>query len=139
MIQPTKQQIITWTGGIIIGLGILGAIFALGWHYGSANQSKLDKKAIAASSAAAPSPTAYLGAQHQVFVGDVTKVSDKQVAIKTTSGQTQTAAINSKTIFTSAKATPVTIKDVVVGSHVFVTCAIDSHKSLTAQRILIIH
>ena len=142
--QPrNRTHMIALVGYTVIGLGILGAIFALGWHYGSTNQINKDKKTIAAAKATAQSRAVAGGESvainRHVFVGDVTKVSAKQITVKTTTNDTQTATIDDKTVITSAKDPKATASDIKVGSHIFVTCTQNSDKSLTAQRILIIH
>ena len=141
----SNQRLVTIIGAVVLCLGIIGGIFALGWHYGSTNQSTKDKKAIAAATATARSrattfgPGGAIAVERHVFVGDVTKVSSTQLTINTTTGQTQTAKLDDKTIITSAKDAKATAADIKVGSHIFVTCTQNSDKTLTAQRVLVIH
>ena len=96
-----NQQLLSIVGSVIIGLGIIVAIFVLGWHYGAANQTSKDKKALAAATSTIRSRNplgASIVAERHVFVGDVTAVNATSMTVKTTSGQTQTAQLNSKTI-----------------------------------------
>jgi len=139
--NPSQQRLLTIVGTVVLSLGILIAVFAIGWHYGASNQSAKDKKAIAAATATARN-RGYAGgvvAERHVFVGDVTAVSSKQLSVKTTTGQTQVAKLNAQTIVSSAKSPTGSTSDIKVGSHIFVTCTENSDKSLTAQRVLIIH
>jgi len=67
------------------------------------------QRAIAAAAATAKTrASAFAGGssvalERHVFVGDVTKVSSTQLTVKTTTGQTQTAKLDDKTVITSAK------------------------------------
>ncbi len=139
----SHKQLIVIIGYAIIGLGILGTVFALGWHYGSSNQASKDKKTIASAEASVKNRDEFgprgVTINRHVFVGNVTKISATQVTVKTTNGQTETANITSTTIVSGAKTAKATTSDIQVGSHVFVTCTQNSDKSLTAQRILIIN